>query len=94
MGRNWRKYAALFPYIKGMSAKQLRTALESMQIHKQYEFSERELVEQICENPYFQFFIGLQGYKDEVPFVPSLMLGFRKRLTEDVLCEINEIIIA
>lgn len=88
------KYAALFPGIKGMPAKPLRTALGSLLIQKQYQFSDRELVEQIRENPYFQFFIGLQGYKDETPFVPSLMVEFRKRLTEDILCEINEMIIA
>ena len=88
------KYAALFPGIKGMPAKPLRTALGSLLIQKQYQFSDRELVEQIRENPYFQFFIGIQGYKDETPFVPSLMVEFRKRLTEDILCEINEMIIA
>ena len=52
------KYAALFPGIKGMPAKPLRTALGSLLIQKQYQFSDRELVEQIRENPYFQFFIG------------------------------------
>ena len=77
-----------------MPAKPLRTALGSLLIQKQYQFSDRELVEQIRENPYFQFFIGLPGYKDETPFVPSLMVEFRKRLTEDILCGINEMIIA
>ena len=28
------------------------------------------------------------------PFVPSLLVEFRKRLTEEILCEINEMIIA
>ena len=56
------KYAALFPGIKGMPAKPLRTALGSLLIQKQYQFSDRELVEQIRENPYFQFFIGLPNH--------------------------------
>lgn len=87
------KYAALFPGKKGMPAKPLRTALGSLIIQKQYEYSDRELVEQIRENPYYQFFIGLPGYQDEEPFVPSLLVEFRKRLTEDILGDINEMII-
>lgn len=88
------KYAALFPGKKGMPAKPLRTALGSLIIQKQYEYSDRELVEQIRENPYYQFFIGLPGYQDEEPFVPSLLVEFRKRLTDDILGDINEMIIA
>ena len=87
------KYAALFPSKKGFPAKPLRTALGSLLIQKQLGFSDRELVEEIRENPYFQFFIGLPGYKDEKPFVPSLLVEFRKRLTSEILEEINEMII-
>ena len=88
------KYAALFPGKKGMPAKPLRTALGALIIQKQYGYSDRELVEQIRENPYYQFFIGLPGYQDEEPFVPSLLVEFRKRLTDDILGDINEMIIA
>lgn len=88
------KYAALFPSKKGMPAKPLRTALGSLLIQKQLSFSDRELVEEIRENPYFQYFIGLPGYQDKIPFVPSLLVEFRKRLTAEVLEEINEMIIA
>lgn len=87
------RYAKLFPSKKGMPAKPLRAALGSLLIQKQLQFSDRELVEEIRENPYFQYFIGLPGYKDEIPFVPSLLVEFRKRLTEEVLTEINEMII-
>lgn len=88
------KYAALFPGEKGMPAKPLRTALGALIIQKQYEYADRELVEQIRENPYYQFFIGLPGYQDKEPFVPSLLVEFRKRLTDDILGDINEMIIA
>lgn len=87
------KYASLFPSKKGMPAKPLRTALGSLLIQKQLQFSDRELVEQIRENPYFQYFVGLPGYQDKAPFVPSLLVEFRKRLTDEVLQEINEMII-
>ncbi len=67
--------------------------LGSFLIQKQLGFSDRELVEEILENPYFQYFIGLPGYQTEASFAPSLLVEFRKRLTDDVLSEINEMII-
>ena len=73
--------------------KPLRVALGSLLIQKKLHFADRELVEQITENPYLQYFIGLPAYTNVPPFVPSLMVEFRKRLTDDVLCEINELIL-
>lgn len=87
------KYAKLFPSKTGMPAKPLRMALGSLLIQKQLGFSDRELVEEITENPYFQYFIGLAGYQTEASFVPSLLVEFRKRLTPEILEEINEMII-
>ena len=88
------EYAKLFPSHTGMPAKPLRMAPGSLLIQKQYHYPDEELVEQIRENPYYQYFIGLPGYEDKIPFVPSLLVEFRKRLSEDVLNEINEMIIA
>lgn len=76
------RYAGLFPSSVGMPAKPLRVALGSLIIQKQYGYSDRELVEQIRENPYYQFFIGLPGYQDKASYVPSLLVEFRKRLTD------------
>ena len=87
------RYSSLFPSRTGMPAKPLRCALGALLIQKQYGYSDRELVEQIRENPYYQYFIGLPGYLDKQPFAPSLLVEFRKRLTEDILGEINEMII-
>ena len=70
-----------------------RMALGSLLIQKEYDYADRELTEQIRENPYYQYFIGLPGYEDKIPFVPSLLVEFRKRLSEEVLNEINEMII-
>ena len=88
------EYAKLFPSHTGMPAKPLRMALGSLLIQKQYHYPDEELVEQIRENPYYQYFIGLPGYEDKIPFVPSLLVEFRKRLSEDVLNELTEMIIA
>jgi hypothetical protein len=49
---------------------------------------------QIQENPYLQYFCGYEGYDDSrLPFDPSLMVYFRKRLTPEIIGEINEIIL-
>lgn len=87
------KYAALFESTTGTVAKPLRMALGSLMIQKEFGFSDRILLEQIQENPYFQYFIGLPGFQLEVPFVPSLLVEFRKRLTEDIMIDINEMIL-
>jgi len=87
------RYAGLFPSNTGNPAKPFRMALGSLLIQKQYGYSDRELVEQITENPYYQYFIGLAGYQQKPPFVPSLLVEFRKRLPEETLDEINELII-
>lgn len=87
------RYADLFPSHTGMPAKPLRVALGSLIIQKQFGYSDRELVEQITENPYYQYFIGLPGYQQKAPYAPSLLVEFRKRLTDEILGEINEMII-
>ena len=87
------EYAKLFSDEIGAPAKPVHVALGSLLIQKQYGYSDRELVEQITENPYYQFFIGLSGYQEERPFAPSLLVEFRKRLDENVLMHINEMIL-
>ena len=84
-----RKYADLFPSDTGNVAKPLRMALGSLIIQKKFQFSDRELVEQITENPYLQYFIGLPGYQDEPPFDPSTLVLFRKRLDVDAIMDAN-----
>ena len=88
------KYAELFPSDTGMPAKPLQMALGSLMIQKQYGYSDRELVEQITENPYYQYFVGLLGFQNKPPFVPLLLVEFRKRLNDEIMTEINEMIIA
>ena len=87
------KYAALFPSGTGNVAKPLRMALGSLIIQKKLLFSDRELVEQITETPYLQYFIGLPGYQEEPPFDASTLTLFRKRLTHEIIMEANEYIL-
>ena len=89
-----KRYAALFTNRKGNVAKPLRLALGACIIQTEYGYSDEETALQIQENPYLQYFCGYPGYDDEkLPFDPSLMVYFRKRLTPEVLGEINEMIV-
>jgi hypothetical protein len=84
------RYALLFPSNIGNVAKPLRMALGSLIIQTKYGFSDKELVEQLTENPYYQYFIGLPGYQEAAPFESSTLVAFRKRISADMLMEVNE----
>jgi Transposase domain (DUF772) len=46
-------------------------------------------VEQIKENPYLQYFIGLNSYRNEAPFEASMLVHFRQRLEVGLVNKIN-----
>lgn len=88
------RYAKLFTNKKGNVAKPLRLALGACIIQAEYGYSDEETALQIQETAYLQYFCGYREYDDsKPPFDPSLMVYFRKRLTPEVLGEINEMII-
>lgn len=74
----------------GTPAKPFRVALGSLLIKERQKITDRETVEQIRENPYLQYLIGKEAFSDEEPFDASLMVHFRKRITDEMLREINE----
>ena len=89
-----KRYAKLFKNKKGNVAKPLRLALGALLIQAEYGFSDEETALQIQETGYLQFFCGYRAYDDnKPPFDASTMVYFRKRLTSDILEEINEMII-
>lgn len=51
---------------------------------------DREVVDQIRENIYLQYFVGLSGFQTSAPFDASLMVSIRKRLGKDVIDQFNE----
>lgn len=75
---------------KGPPAKSIRVALGTLIIKERLGISDEETVEQIRENPYLQYFLGFEEFKDEPPFDPSMLVHFRKRLSMDFICKINE----
>ena len=89
-----KKYAELFKNRKGNVAKPLRLALGACIIQAEYGYSDAETAMMIQEHPYLQYFCGYKEYDDsKPPFDPSLMVYFRKRLTSEILGEINELIL-
>ena len=74
----------------GAPAKPFRVALGSLLIKERQKITDRETVEQIRENPYLQYLIGKAAFSDEEPFDASMMVHFRKRITDEMLREINE----
>ena len=84
------KYSRLFKTNTGNVAKPVRMALGALIIQTKFQYSDRELVEQITENPYLQYFIGLPGYQEEPPFDSSTLVLFRKRINAQMIAEANE----
>ena len=67
-----------------------RVVIGSLIIKHMCDLSDREVVQQIQENIYMQYFIGYSSFSDEEPFDPSLFVEFRKRLGIEQINAINE----
>lgn len=74
----------------GNPALSAEIAFGALYIQRKLSLTDRELVEQISENPYMQYFIGYKEYITGKPFDPSLLVTFRKRLTAEMMEEISE----
>jgi len=85
-----KQYAFMFPSDRGNVAKPVRMALGALIIQARCGFTDRETVQQITENPYLQYFIGLREYQMTRPFTPAAMVKFRKRFNSKRLADINE----
>lgn len=77
----------------GAMAKSARMALGALIIKERLGITDRETVEQIRENPYLQYFLGLSEYTEQALFHHSLMTHFRKRFDEAALAAINQSIV-
>ncbi len=77
----------------GRPAKDARIVIGAVIIKHKLSISDEETVEQIRENPYLQYFIGLKGFQAQAPFAPSLLVEIRKRMGQTVFDEFYEAII-
>lgn len=104
----WVKLAALVPWDQvercyrdsfagtgmGAPAKSGRIAYGALLIKERLGITDEETVEQICENPYLQYFLGFKELCEKAPFDPSMMVHFRSRFTAEHHEWINSKIIA
>lgn len=101
----WVKLAALMPWemIEDIYAKKFknekpdgrrpvsaRIAFGSLHIQASECFTDEKTVENISENPYLQYFLGLHEFQTVPLFDPSMMTYFRKRFTAEDISKINE----
>ncbi len=84
------EYAKNFSEEMGAPAKTFRMALGALIIKENNRITDRETVEQIRENPYLQYFIGLKSYSYEAPFDASMLVHFRQRISLDLVNKVNE----
>ncbi len=102
----WVKLAALIPWEEfeadyaeqlsedmGAPAKSFRIALGALIIKEKLGTSDSETVEQIRENPYLQYFLGLSQYSDKAPFDASMFVHFRKRMNRELIGQLNATIV-
>jgi len=88
------EYSAFFSQDEGCPAKAARVGFGALIIKERLGVTDRETVEQICENPYLQYFLGFSGFSTEPPFHHTMMTHFRKRFSKEILADINEWIVA
>ena len=84
------EYASNFSETMGAPAKPFRVALGALIIKEKLGTSDRETVEQIRENPYLQYFLGMSDYSNEAPFEASMMVYFRERIEMNLVKKINQ----
>lgn len=85
-------YAAMFTGVRGPAAKPCRMVIGSLIIQMRTGVSDRELVKQIQENPYYQYFIGLEEFQHDAPYTPPLLVIWRKRINVDFIIKANDML--
>lgn len=88
-----KNFASKGSFETGNVALSFRIALGSLIIKEVLHQSDRGTVKAIQENPYLQYFLGVEKYTSEPLFDPSMMTHFRKRLDLESMKEINDLVI-
>ena len=101
----WVKLSRIMPwehieriYLESMSVETGRRAFSSriafgaIFIKEYKNLTDVECVAEIQENPYMQYFLGLQRFQQEPLFDSSMMVHFRKRFPAEEVSRINEYI--
>ena len=76
----------------GRPALSSRIAFGSIFIKEHEKLSDEGTVQNLQENAYMQYFLGLHEFHSEPLFEPSMMVHFRKRFPVEEVAKINEYI--
>jgi len=87
-----KEYIIHFSDRMGSPAKSSRMAFGALILKERLGVTDRELVHQIAENHFLQYFLGLSSYQNEASFHDSMLTYFRKRFDQKSLEKINEAI--
>lgn len=85
-------YLASMSTSTGRRAIPARTAFGAIYIKESENLTDEGCVQAILENPYMQYFIGLEEFTETAPFDASMMVHFRKRFPVEEVAKINEFI--
>ena len=75
---------------QGAPCKDARVVVGTVILKHKMKFSDREVIEQIKENPYLQYFLGFDRFTDRKVFDPSLLPTIRKRLGREQFEAMND----
>ena len=105
-GNRWIKLSKVIPwdefaeaYYQNMSssmgrpAKDARLVIGAVIVKHKLCLSDEETIEQIRENPYLQYFVGLPTFQTDPPFVPSLFVDIRRRMGSGVFNRFHQAIV-
>ena len=87
-----RRYAESFSDANSAEPIPARIAFGAIYIKEQENLTDRSTLTYIKENPYAQYFLGLEEFTEDELFDSSMMVHFRKRFPAHVIEEINEAI--
>ena len=84
-----------FGRIDGSSRQERSRRLRALIVKERLGLTDKETAEQVQENSYLQYFLGLEEFRDEPLFDdPSMMVHFRKRFSDEHHRRINERIVS
>lgn len=86
-------YYSSFHHSHGRPAKDARLVIGAVIIKHKLCLSDEETIEQIRENLYYQYFVGLRMFQTKAIFAPSLFVEIRKRMGEHVFKAFEQSII-
>jgi len=84
------EYAKKFSPDNGTPALPFRMAMGTLIIKQITGHSDDQVLQDIIENPYMQYLIGLHEFTTEPPFAQRTITNFRKYVSQEMVNEINE----